>query len=216
MDIGLLVAVLACFQNDPAAVRERTFRGGRRPPDARRPRRHRRRVADARQDRGFAAGGRLRRRSVREALRTLALNKWFEVEPTVGEMRIRPGQRWRKRNETTSHSDVLPAASARGCRRRWKVPVSLGSVADLGDEVAYCGVIDETPATVVAVLLLLHVADLLTIPLLLARRDQLDRPLGRFGRSRGRCGRHSASRRLRIRSSGHPLVGEPAARAHDR
>ena len=33
---------------------------------------------------------------VREALRVLLLNKWVEVEQTVGELRIRLGERARK------------------------------------------------------------------------------------------------------------------------
>lgn len=36
---------------------------------------------------------------VREALRTLALNKWVEVEETVAELRIRLGERARKLND---------------------------------------------------------------------------------------------------------------------
>ena len=36
---------------------------------------------------------------VREALRTLALNKWVNVEETVGELRIRLGERARKLHE---------------------------------------------------------------------------------------------------------------------
>ena len=36
---------------------------------------------------------------VREALRVLLLNKWVEVEQTVGELRIRLGERARKLND---------------------------------------------------------------------------------------------------------------------
>jgi hypothetical protein len=39
---------------------------------------------------------------VREALRTLALNKWVDVEQTVGELRIRLGERGRRLNEAAA------------------------------------------------------------------------------------------------------------------
>ncbi len=92
MAVGLLVAVLACFQNDDRQL----FADGRFEGEGD----HRGLVvpggigADLRM-RGKIAGSpietdRSSHVRVREALRVLLLNKWVEVEQTVGELRIRP------------------------------------------------------------------------------------------------------------------------------
>jgi hypothetical protein len=96
MDVGLLVAVLACFQNDhPQLFADGRFEGE---GD------HRTLVvpggigAELRM-RGKIAGSPLEDGSgfvrVREALRVLVANRWVEVEQTVGELRIRLGERAR-------------------------------------------------------------------------------------------------------------------------
>ena len=97
MAVGLLVAVLACFQNDDRQL----FADGRFEGEGD----HRGVVvpggigADLRM-RGKIAGSpietdRSSHVRVREALRVLLLNKWVEVEQTVGELRIRLGERAR-------------------------------------------------------------------------------------------------------------------------
>ena len=111
MDIGLSVAVLACFQNDdPQLFPNGHFEGE---GD------HRTLVvpggigADLRM-RGKIAGSPLEDNGsghvrVREALRVLVANRWFTVEQTVAETRIRLGKRARKLGE--SLRVTAPAAS---------------------------------------------------------------------------------------------------------
>jgi hypothetical protein len=104
MDVGLLVAILGAFSNDEASVfvngafdgegDERTL------------------VVPA----GIGSGVRMHGQiagepsdpessgfiRVRSALKVLARNRWFEVEQTVGELRIRLGERARRLNDQDS------------------------------------------------------------------------------------------------------------------
>jgi hypothetical protein len=100
MDVGVLVAVLGALANDDPSV----FVGGRFEgegdqrtlvlPGG---------VGSDLQLFGRVAGSPIEAGSSyicpREALRVLALNKWVEVESSVGEIRIRLGERARKLNE---------------------------------------------------------------------------------------------------------------------
>jgi hypothetical protein len=97
MDIGLLVAVLACFQNDDPQL----FADGRFEGEGD----HRTLVvpggvgADLRM-RGKIAGSPVENGGsgfvrVKAALTVLQRNKWVDAEQTVGELRIRLGKRAR-------------------------------------------------------------------------------------------------------------------------
>ena len=98
MDVGLLVAVLGAFANDDPSVfvdgrfegegddRALVVPGG---------------VGSDIRLHGKIAGSPIETDTcghvrVREALRVLARNKWIEVEQTVGELRIRLGERARQ------------------------------------------------------------------------------------------------------------------------
>jgi hypothetical protein len=97
MDVGLLVAILGAFwNNDPSLFVNGAFDGE---GDERTLVVSAGIGADLRMH-GQIAGSPLEDGSghvrVREALRTLAVNKWITVEQTVGELRIRLGERARK------------------------------------------------------------------------------------------------------------------------
>jgi hypothetical protein len=97
MDLGLLAALLGCFENDDprpivgARLEETDGEQTLVVPGG---------IGSTIQFHGRIAGSPIEDGSgfirVRQALAVLARNKWFEVEQTVGELRVRLGERAKK------------------------------------------------------------------------------------------------------------------------